>query len=126
MNRYYKKDVWIIDVSQSVEIDHPNALFFLRNDCKNVTDYFSKYKKSDIDTFLGNKVDVEAGKGLSANDFTNELKAKLDGIEEGATATTIDDALSDTSENPVQNKIIKTALDDKVNVTDTLVLNCTL
>ena len=41
--RYYKKDVWIIDVSQSVEIDHPNALFFLRNDCKNVTDYFSKY-----------------------------------------------------------------------------------
>ena len=40
--RYYKKDVWIIDVSQSVEIDHPNALHFLRNDCKNVTDYFSK------------------------------------------------------------------------------------
>ena len=90
------------------------------------TDLSEYYKKSDIDTFLGNKVDVEAGKGLSANDFTNELKAKLDGIEEGATATTIDDALSDTSENPVQNKIIKTALDDKVNVTDTLVLNCTL
>ena len=53
-------------------------------------------------------------------------KTKLDGIAEGATATTIDDALSDTSENPVQNKIIKAALDDKVNVTDTLVLNCTL
>ena len=48
MNRYYKKDVWIIDVSQSVEIDHPNALFFLRNDCKNVTDYFSKYKKNRV------------------------------------------------------------------------------
>lgn len=43
MYRYYKKDVWIIDVSQSVEIDHPNALHFLRNDCKNVTDYFAKY-----------------------------------------------------------------------------------
>ena len=40
--RYYRKDIWIIDVSQSVEIDHPNALHFLRNDCKNVTDYFSK------------------------------------------------------------------------------------
>ncbi|KAK8804995.1 atypical RIO protein kinase [Blastocystis sp. subtype 4] len=39
---YYRKDIWIIDVSQSVEIDHPNALHFLRNDCKNVTDYFSK------------------------------------------------------------------------------------
>lgn len=40
---YYKKDIWIIDVSQSVEIDHPNALHFLRSDCKNVTDYFSKW-----------------------------------------------------------------------------------
>ena len=44
MNRYYKKDVWIIDVSQSVEIDHPNALFFLPNNYKNITDKLYKYK----------------------------------------------------------------------------------
>ena len=29
---------------------------------------------------LSGKVDIEAGKGLSSNDFTNELKLKLDGI----------------------------------------------
>lgn len=90
------------------------------------TDLSEYYKKSDIDTFLGNKVDVEAGKGLSANDFTNELKAKLDGIAEGATAVTVDETLTADGVNPVQGKTIKTALDGKVDTTDTLILNCTL
>jgi hypothetical protein len=35
-------------------------------------------------TALNNKVDAVAGKGLSANDFTNTLKTKLDGIQDGA------------------------------------------
>lgn len=90
------------------------------------TDLSDYYKKSEIDTFLGNKVDVEAGKGLSANDFTNEFKAKLDGIAEGATAVTVDETLTDDGVNPVQGKAIKTALDGKVDATDTLILNCTL
>ncbi len=34
---------------------------------------------------LSGKVDKEDGKGLSANDFTNELKAKLEAIAAGAT-----------------------------------------
>lgn len=90
------------------------------------TDLSEYYKKSEIDTFLGNKVDVEAGKGLSANDFTNELKAKLEGIAEGATAVIVDETLTDDGVNPVQGKTIKTALDGKVDATDTLILNCTL
>lgn len=90
------------------------------------TDLSDYYKKSEIDTFLGNKVDVEAGKGLSANDFTNELKTKLEGIAEGATAVTVDETLTDNGVNPVQGKAIKTALDGKVDATDTLILNCTL
>lgn len=32
----------VIDVSQSVEHDHPNALFFLRKDCTNITNFFRK------------------------------------------------------------------------------------
>jgi RIO kinase 1 len=32
----------MIDVSQSVEHDHPRALEFLRKDCQNVTDFFDK------------------------------------------------------------------------------------
>ena len=38
-------------------------------------------------------------------------------------AITIDNALSDSSENPVQNKVIKAALDTKLNVTDTITTN---
>lgn len=62
-----------------------------------------------------NKVDKENGKGLSANDFTTELKDKLDGVEEGANKTAVDAELSATSENPVQNKAVKAALDEKVD-----------
>ena len=40
----------------------------------------------------------------------SEDKIKLDTIEEGATKTIIDSSLSDTSENPVQNKVIKSEL----------------
>ena len=39
--------------------------------------------KSDIPD-ISNKVDKVDGKGLSTNDFTNDLKNKLDSIEEGA------------------------------------------
>ena len=42
-------------------------------------------------------------------------KAKLDGVEDGATKTIVDDAMSDTSTNPVQNKAVKAALDSKLS-----------
>lgn len=47
-------------------------------------------KAVDID--LSGKVDVEDGKGLSANDYTDEEKAKLAAIDASATA---DEALTD-------------------------------
>jgi len=40
--------------------------------------------QTDLITALDLKVDEVPGKGLSANDFTNTLKTKLDGIEDGA------------------------------------------
>ncbi|KAL2097395.1 hypothetical protein ACEWY4_006602 [Coilia grayii] len=39
---YHNGDAYIIDVSQSVEHDHPHALEFLRKDCNNVNDFFQK------------------------------------------------------------------------------------
>ncbi len=39
---YYKGEVWVIDVSQAVEHDHPMALDFLRRDCANINDFFKK------------------------------------------------------------------------------------
>lgn len=46
-------------------------------------------------------------------------KTKLDGIATGATKITVDTALSSTSTNPVQNKVINTALAGKAASTHT-------
>lgn len=55
-----------------------------------------------------------AGKDLSTNDFTDAEKTKLAGLYN----TTVDSSLSDSSENPVQNKKVKEALDTKANASD--------
>lgn len=44
---YHKGTLYIIDVSQSVEPDHPRSLEFLRMDIKNVGDYF---RRQGVDT----------------------------------------------------------------------------
>ena len=44
-----------------------------------------------------------------------EDKVKLNGIATGANKTIVDSALSDTSTNPVQNKIIKSYVDTETN-----------
>ena len=50
----------------------------------------------------------------NANGFMSSTdKAKLDGIASGANKTTVDSALSSTSTNPVQNKVINSALAGK-------------
>ena len=35
-------EVYVIDVSQSVELDHPRAFDFLREDCRHANDYFRR------------------------------------------------------------------------------------
>ena len=40
---YHQGEAFIIDVSQSVEHDHPHALEFLRKDLVNVTEFFRKF-----------------------------------------------------------------------------------
>ena len=39
---YKERKPWVIDVSQSVEGDHPRSLDFLRMDIKNVSDFFRR------------------------------------------------------------------------------------
>ncbi len=43
-------------------------------------------------------------------------KSKLDGIAAGATKITVDTALSSSSTNPVQNKVVNTAITNKANI----------
>ena len=68
---------------------------------------------------ISGKVDKVTGKGLSTNDFTTDEKNKLAGIATGANKTTVDSALSDSSTNPVQNKVINNALSGKANSSHT-------
>lgn len=70
-------------------------------------------------TLLSGKVDKVDGKGLSTNDFTTDEKTKLSGIAAGANKTTVDSAMSSTSTNPVQNKVVKAELEKKANVNHT-------
>ena len=74
--------------------------------------------KAALDKKAGKDVATAKADGLmSAVD-----KVKLDGIEEGATKTIVDDVMSNTSTNPVQNKVIKQYVDEKgVNYFDTYV-----
>ena len=64
-------------------------------------------------------LDGKAGKGVataSANGLMSAAdKTKLDGVEAGANKTTVDAALDAASENPVQNKAVKAALDGKLS-----------
>eukprot|EP00798_Chlamydomonas_sp_ICE-L_P018874 gene18874-25432_t len=39
---YHRGELYIIDVSQAVDLDHPKAMDFLKEDCKHVNDYFRK------------------------------------------------------------------------------------
>ena len=61
---------------------------------------------------LTTKVDKVDGKGLSTNDFTNAYATKLDGIEERATRVLVDTALSTSSTNAVQNKVVTARINE--------------
>ena len=62
----------------------------------NTGDETNETIKTKLGTDLSNKVDKVDGKGLSANDFTAVLKAKLDGIAENANNYTLPIASTDT------------------------------
>ena len=72
-----------------------------------------------ISAEIGTKVDKVDGKGLSENDFTDELLAKLNSIASGATKVTVDSTLNTNSTNPVQNKVVTNALNGKANASHT-------
>lgn len=80
---------------------------------------------SNLTNALNNKVDKVDGKSLTSNDFTDTLKTKLDGIAENANnyslptasetelgGVIVDSTLNSTSTNPVQNKVVKSAIDE--------------
>lgn len=61
---------------------------------------------TDLNQLLSNKVDKESGKGLSANDFTNTLKDKLDGIESSAEVNKINSISVNGVAQSISNKAV--------------------
>lgn len=126
------------NVNNTSDIDKPvsTAMQTALNTKANTTDVYSK---NEVDTALGSKQNVitdladirsgaalgstavqpVSGKGLSTNDYTTTEKNKLAGIEAQANKTTVDSSLSGTSTNPVQNKVVKSALDGKQDALST-------
>lgn len=75
-----------------------------------------------LNTKAGTTVATTSANGLmSAAD-----KAKLDGVEDGATKTIVDDAMSDTSANPVQNKVVMKYIDSRGTLPPVSVKNDTM
>lgn len=71
----------------------------------------NKAVKTALDGKAGTAVATQSSAGLMSSDD----KTKLDGVEAGANKTIVDAALDEASENPVQNKAVKAALDSKLS-----------
>lgn len=120
---YYTKpqtDARITEKVAEIVADAPEDFDTL----KEMSDWISQHEESAAamntaiqknTTAIAGKVDKASGKGLSTNDYTTTEKNKLAGIATGANKTVIDSALSSSSTNPVQNKVIKESLDNKVD-----------
>lgn len=92
---YFKKKLYIIDVSQSVEHDHPMALDFLRRDCVNITNYF---KKNGVVTMSVREL----------FDFITDITLSDDDVDEYL------DKVREILENKTDEQKEKDELDDKV------------
>ncbi|KAH8583982.1 protein with RIO domain [Cryptosporidium sp. chipmunk genotype I] len=65
---FYKGHVYVIDVSQSMEHDHPLGLEFLKRDCINVTIFFNKVLQS-----RKNQENSDCVNNLNENDVDDEI-----------------------------------------------------
>lgn len=96
----------IAEVAASGGVDVDNAL-----SATSTNPVQNKVITDALDGKAGTAVATTSANGLmSAAD-----KTKLDGVEAGATRTTVDAALDAASENPVQNKAVLSALDGKMD-----------
>ncbi|KAF9972007.1 protein kinase rio1 [Actinomortierella ambigua] len=74
---YHNKTLYIIDVSQSVEHDHPHAFNFLRMDITNVSDYF---RRKGVDVF-GQKELFDFITDVSLGMSDQEMETELERIQ---------------------------------------------
>lgn len=91
--------------------------WFPDNFITNVAGVLYQIKKSNsVDATTGKwrkYITVPNNATASADGYMSAAdKKKLDGIAEGANKTIVDSAMSDSSTNPVQNKVVNTAMEN--------------
>lgn len=69
-------------------------------------------KGSDDDMWM---YEYEINRQSSVNGFVYDHEKKLENIDDGANKTVVDSSLSSSSKNPVQNKVVNSALNGKSN-----------
>lgn len=105
-----------IEILKSAEdIEYTDSYMLGVNNLQNALDKNIENLNTEIEraTKKENELENELNSHIE-NDtlhITSIEKTKLSGIAEGANKTTVDATLSDTSTNPVQNKVIKAEID---------------
>ncbi|XWW97562.1 hypothetical protein V2A60_005546 [Cordyceps javanica] len=111
---YHKEQLYIIDVSQSVEPDHPRSLEFLRMDIKNVGDFF---RRKGVDTLADRAIFnfITAGDGATEESAMAEAIEKL--YETNVTAEDEDHAAQIEVDNEVfRNQYIPQTLEQVYDI----------
>lgn len=96
---YHNDKLWLIDVSQSVEHDHPRSLEFLRMDIKNVSEFFRR-KGVDVlseKTTFGFVVDTQGS--TATEDMATALHALFD--------NRIEEVEEDSATAEVENEVFR-------------------
>lgn len=106
---YHNSKLYIIDVSQSVEHDHPRSLEFLRMDIKNVSDFF---RRKNVDTLSEQAVFTFVTTGpYSDATVTSRLdilfEAKARGEEEDEAAVLAGGADEVAARQQVENEVFR-------------------
>lgn len=94
-----------------INVDVPTRLSQLVNDCGFITGESIPTKTSQLSNDSGFLTEHQKIKTINGNSLIGEGNITIEG--DSGESVTVDSALSDSSTNPVQNKIVKKAIDSK-------------
>ena len=94
--------------NKTVNISVPTSVSQLTNDSNYQTE-------SQVNSGLALKVDKVTGKSLTSNDFSNDYKTKLDGIESGSQVNNIDNISVNGTRQNISNKTVDISVPTSVS-----------
>lgn len=97
---YHSGQLFVIDVAQSVEHDHPHALEFLRKDCINISEFF---RKKEVATMTVKEL-FDFITDPTVTDYNRD--AYLDKMSERAAAQTLEEV---TAQEQIDEEVFKKA-----------------